>query len=138
LLHPWAFDLLLKEYYGSVEVMTRFTGAVGGAVDVSDIPFEVVDDSRPGVLKLAGELDMATAPVVAARLDGLDGGVELECSGLTFVDSSALRLFLAVQRDCQSRGATLTIVNPSRPVMQLLALTGLDSVLDVRPNGPAS
>ena len=107
-------------------------------MNTSDIPFEVADDSRPGVLKLAGELDMATAPAVAARLEGLDGGVELECSGLTFVDSSALRLFVTVHRACETRGATLTIVNPSRPVSQLLALTGLDSVLQVRRNGSAS
>lgn len=120
----------MKDVGGPVERSKAF-------VDPSEVAFAVFDDHRPGVLKLAGELDMATAPVVAERLDGCDGSVELECSGLTFVDSSALRLFLAVHRECQDRGASLTIVNPSPRVTQLLALTGLDSVLVVRRNGTA-
>jgi anti-anti-sigma factor len=98
----------------------------------------VIADNRPGSLTLAGELDMASASVVEARLDGLDGSVDLECSGVTFVDSSGLRLFVAIHRACEARGAKLTIVNPSGRVTQLLELTGLDSVLDVRRNGTES
>ena len=120
--------------YGSVEVMERFVEGSGGAVDTSGVPL-VLEESRPGVLKLSGELDVATAPMVAVRLDGLDGAVELDCSGLTFADSSALRLLVAVHVDCRARGATLTIVNPSRCVIKLLELTGLESMLDVHRNG---
>ena len=44
-----------------------------------------------------------------------------------------LRLFVALRSECQARGSKLSIVRPSRCVVRLLALTGLDAVLDVQP-----
>ncbi len=97
----------------------------------------VVDEGRPGVVRLVGELDVAGVPEVKARLEGLDGHVEIDCSGLTFIDSYGLGLFVAVHRACDARGAKLMIVDPSPRVTQLLKLTGLDVALDVRRNGSA-
>jgi anti-sigma B factor antagonist len=86
----------------------------------------------PGAWWLLGELDVAGVPEVQARLVGVDGDVDLDCSGLTFIDASGLRLFVAVDNACQDRGAKLAIVNPSRCVIRLLVLTGLDAGLGVR------
>ena len=58
--------------------------------------------SPAGRLRLLGELDLAGVPEVWAELAGVDGDVELDCSGLTFIDAAGLRLFVAVQR-CVSR-----------------------------------
>jgi anti-sigma B factor antagonist len=106
-------------------------------MDGTAAPVVVVDDGRPGAVRLVGELDLAGVPVVQARLEGLNGNVELDCSGLTFIDSSGLGLFVAVHRACRARGAELMIVDPSPRVTQLLELTGLDTVLAVRRNGTA-
>ena len=106
-------------------------------MDGSAAVLVVMDDGRPGVVRLVGELDVAGAPEVRARLEGLDGDVEIDCSGLTFIDSSGLGLFVAVHRACDARGAKLMIVDPSPRVSQLLELTGLNAVLDVRRNGSA-
>ena len=88
-------------------------------------------------MRLFGELDIASVCDVWARLDGREGDVELDCAGLTFIDASGLRLFVAAQAACEARGAKLTIVNPSRCVVRLLALTGLDAVLGVRAESSA-
>ena len=88
-------------------------------------------------LRLFGELDLASVRDVWARLDGGDGDVELDCAGLTFIDAAGLRLFVAVQAACRARGAKLSIVRPSRCVVRLLELTGLDAVLDVRAESSA-
>jgi anti-sigma B factor antagonist len=104
---------------------------------VDDSAALVVDDCRPGVVRLVGGLDVAGVPDVRARVDGLDGDLEIDCSGLTFIDASGLGLFVAIHRACDARGAKLMIVDPSPRVVQLLELTGLDAVLDVRRNGSA-
>ena len=104
-------------------------------MDRSSVPFAVEVDGEPGLLKLMGELDLATAPVLEASLGDVDGAIELECSELTFVDSAGLRLLLAIHATCRGRGAKLTIVNPSRQVTQLLELTRLDGELDLRWDG---
>jgi anti-sigma B factor antagonist len=92
--------------------------------------------SEPALARLCGELDLAAVVTVRHRLVGADGDVDLDCSGLTFIDASGLRLFVAVHQACEGRGAKLAIVNPSRCVMRLLALTGLDNVLTVRRMTP--
>ena len=70
-------------------------------------------------------------------LIGWSGDVEVDCAGLTFIDASGLRLFVALHNACQARGAKLSIVSPSRCVVRLLELTGLDAVLDVRAESSA-
>ena len=97
----------------------------------------VVEQVRPGSVRLLGELDAAGVPEVWAQLAAVDGDVELDCSGLTFIDASGVRLFVAVQAACRARGAKLSIVNPSRCVVRLVELTGLDAMLDVRAESSA-
>ena len=86
----------------------------------------------PGVWYLCGELDANGVPQLSDRLIGVvEGDVTLDCSGLTFLDSSGLALFVAIHRACQARGAKLAIVNPSPCVIRLLELTGLSTLLTV-------
>ena len=98
--------------------------------------FTVVS-GRTGRLQLLGELDAVAVPAVWARLEGVDGDVALDCAGLTFIDASGVRLFVALHAACRSRGARLSIVDPSRCVLRLLDVTGLAAALDVRVDCPA-
>ena len=90
-----------------------------------------------GRLRLFGELDVSEVPRVRACLDGSDGDVELDCSGLGFIDAAGLGLFVELDAECRARSAQLLIINPSRCVIRLLELTGLDSLLSAAAgNGP--
>ena len=97
----------------------------------------VAEQVRPGRVRLLGELDAAGVPEVWAQLAAVDGDLELDCAGLTFIDASGVRLFVAVQDACRARGAKLSIVNPSRCVVRLVELTRLDAILDVRAESSA-
>jgi len=88
--------------------------------------------NTPTSARLSGELDLAAVAAVGRRVLEVDGDLELECSGLTFIDASGLRLLVAIHRGCEGRGGQLAIVNPARCVLRLLTLTGLDGVLTVR------
>ena len=80
--------------------------------------FEVTTLSgRPAV---RGELDLLTVPALEVWLGDLEGLTELDLSGVTFFDSSALRTFLSVRR----RNADMRIVNPSPAVVKVLEITG--------------
>lgn len=77
-----------------------------------------------GGLALEGELDMATADELRDRLNGAasNGHLELDFSGVTFMDSSGLRVLLelAQRRD----GAEpLVIKHPSRQVQRVLDIS---------------
>ena len=87
---------------------------------------------RLTVLKLCGEFDVAMVPKVRPRLAELDGDVEVDCAGLTFMGAAGITLLLEIHQRCAARGAKLTVVNAPRCVTRLLALTQLDGVFDVR------
>ena len=97
----------------------------------------VVEQAGPRRLCLYGELDMAGVAKVRDRLVAMTGDVELDCSGLRFIDAFGLRVFVAAHRCCEERGAKLTIVDPSPGVVRLLVLSNLDSVLDWRARSSA-
>jgi anti-sigma B factor antagonist len=94
-----------------------------------------IEEGRPGQVRLVGEVDIAGVPEIQARLERSGGSIEVDCSGVTFIDSSGLGMLVAVQRACSARGAKLSIVDPSPPMIHVLELTGLDNVLEVRRNG---
>jgi anti-anti-sigma factor len=85
----------------------------------------------PGMWQLSGELDGDTVRDLSGWLDEAEGDVTLDCSGLTFLDSSGLALFVSIRRACQERGAKMEIVNPSRCVTRLLELTDLSTLVAV-------
>ena len=99
----------------------------------------VWDPNSPAcrMVRACGTCAVSSTPpgyrMLSDRLTGVEGDVTLDCSGLTFLDSSGLALFVATQRACRARGAKLVIVNPSRCVIRLLELTG-----SVDPAGCAS
>ena len=107
--------------------MPNSLGTYGGVSDHTKLlEVELVGPQR---VCLSGELDIAGVSAVRSQLMAMTGDVELDCSGLTFIDACGLRVLVAAHRDSEARGAMLTIVHPSRCVVRLLALTGLDSLL---------
>lgn len=89
-------------------------------------------DVRPDrdrvIVRPMGEIDLATAPNVDASLRELvDSGfkrVVLDLRGVTFLDSTGLRLLVSWSQGAAMDGFDLGIVADSRPVLRLLELTG--------------
>jgi anti-sigma B factor antagonist len=82
-------------------------------------------------IQLAGELDVATAPVLASRADEVmpfGGDVWVDCSELTFADSTGLATLtrLAGALRAQERRLVLVDVRPVvRQAMDVLQITEL-------------
>ena len=93
--------------------------------------FTVVEH-RAGRFRLVGELDTVSVGAVRDRFVRLGGDVELECSEVSFIGSSGLQLLLAIRAACEAGGGHLVLVNPSRCVVRLLALSGLNVVFTTR------
>lgn len=76
-----------------------------------------------GAFALRGELDMASADEVSARLRAAPTAADLtlELSGLTFMDSTGLDVFLEAAGTRDS-GSCVVLNNPSAPVARLLEI----------------
>jgi anti-anti-sigma factor len=97
-----------------------------------------VDGRHPAVVRMIGELDLAGAPRLESVLSGLDGDVDLDCSGLDFIDAAGLRAFQKAQDECAARRCTLVLVDPSPAVNRLLRMLELDTLFPVRQTREAS
>ena len=93
-------------------------------------PLAVVTASDDGWLIASGEIDMVSAPKLAAALDEGDyAGVDLDA--VTFMDVSGLRVLLEAARRAESAGRRFAVARPSPPIRRILQLTAIDQTLEV-------
>ena len=86
------------------------------------------------VLRLRGELDLATASELSEQLGRAerDGSVVVvDLRGLEFMDSTGVALLANADRRARERGGRLVVVRGGRQVQRLLELTGLDRCLEI-------
>ena len=78
-------------------------------------------------LRLDGELDLATAPLLTEALLDLasEREVHLDLALLTFLDSSGLHVIMALTRPMDGN-RSVVLINPSTAVMRCLEITGID------------
>jgi anti-sigma B factor antagonist len=78
-------------------------------------------------LRLEGELDLATAPLLKEALVdlGSERAVHLDLALLTFLDSSGLQVIVALAQSLDGN-RSVVLVNPSTAVRRCLEITGID------------
>jgi anti-anti-sigma factor len=103
---------------------------------VDDDPLLRVDEGHDEhgtlLLRLRGELDMSTVPVLQARLQAASEANEpvvLDLAELDFVDSSGLRLFIAARLGRKQDGWSVALRNAGKTVRRTFAVAGLDPSL---------
>jgi stage II sporulation protein AA (anti-sigma F factor antagonist) len=85
----------------------------------------------PGSVRVlpVGDLDMASAPALEARLAQVwDSGARnlvLDLSRLRFMDSTGLRLILAWDARCREDGCAIRLVPGPRAVQRVFEVTGM-------------
>jgi anti-anti-sigma factor len=90
------------------------------------------------IVGLEGDLDVNVAPLARSHLsDAIDRAVAheihrvvLDASAVAFCDSTGLSILLGASEEASQRGVALTLREVSEPVRELLALTGVDQLLD--------
>ncbi|MER6788441.1 STAS domain-containing protein [Streptomyces sp. NPDC000658] len=97
------------------------------------------------VITVAGDMDLRTHPHLAQAASLVPAHcttLEMDLSGVSFMDSSGLNLFLLLRRRLQAQGGRLTVTGLRRQPRHLLALTGTRRLLTAdtaeqhRPSAP--
>jgi anti-anti-sigma factor len=95
---------------------------------MSDMGTELVITAIEGGLELVGEIDARTAPALNDRLTqhlASAPGVRLDVRGVTFMDSSGLRVLLGATEASRANGGDLVLLSPTPIVIRLLDISGL-------------
>lgn len=80
---------------------------------------------------ITGDVDLAAYPVLQAEADswtGTDTDVVLDCSQVTFMDSMGLRVLVQIHQTVTDASHTLTLTDPSTPVLRVLELAGVQQL----------
>ena len=88
------------------------------------------------VVVLTGELDLAAAPILRARIDETDAGAALvlDLEETTFIDSAVLKELLRARAELAAADAGLVLAGVSTPVRRLLDLTRTYELFDHAPD----
>lgn len=99
--------------------------------DFALTPFRV--SARVYVLEVGGELDLYTAPRLSSQVGELialgAAGLVVDLTETTFIDSTALHVFLDAKKRVHAKGGELVVVCPSPHVRRIFEITGIDGLL---------
>jgi anti-anti-sigma factor len=94
----------------------------------------VTVERRKDVIVVSGQIDAGSAEEFDARCsklaDEIGGDVTLDMTGVLFIGSSGIGALIALRTRLLRRKRNLTVI-PSRPVLDVLEVAGLDEVVDL-------
>ncbi|HEX2577506.1 MAG TPA: STAS domain-containing protein [Aquihabitans sp.] len=107
---------------------------MGASEDVLGVQFD--RSGRQLTVYLDGELDLTSAPAFADAVIEECGddvsSLTLDVSTLTFCDSAGLAAIVRIQEEAAAQGKKLILYQPGPLLRRLLAVTKVDSVVDIR------
>ena len=96
---------------------------------------ETVEDGGLVKLVLRGELDLSTVAKVEEELRRAEAAkppvLVMDLAGLTFLDSTGLRLIVTADQRARDQGRRLTVVKGSDTVQRVFSITRLDERLEM-------
>jgi anti-sigma B factor antagonist len=104
---------------------------------VTDLQLDrIASSGTTATVRVAGDVDMASAPRLRALLEELVGSgvgrIVLDCRELSFLDSSGIGVLVAARARMGDDGE-LVLQSPPRHVRKVLDITGMGAHVSVVP-----
>jgi anti-anti-sigma factor len=98
-----------------------------------EVTVEPSSDGVATVVRIEGDLDVATCSELEAALESADvrKRVVVDLSRCTFLDSSAVRALVHAARSAGTAGGTVALVTQDPGILRVLAIARVDSMLPV-------
>jgi anti-sigma B factor antagonist len=114
----------------------RLTSAgVSTGVDPGQLAVDVAGGSGEYEMRLRGELDMSTAPLLREEFQRLSAEVAprvtVDLSGLGFVDSTGLSVLISALKRFRAEGGDMVLRAPTPSILRVLEITGLTEVFAI-------
>ena len=85
-------------------------------------------------IRVAGEIDAASAPLLAEALEQCNGSpVCVDLANVTFMDSSGVAVLVAAHKRAAEHNLELTIANAAPHMLKVLEIANLDHLLNREP-----
>ena len=84
---------------------------------------------------LEGSLDTAAAPEAEKAMSPLNDvegkDIIIDCTGLEYISSAGLRIFLGILQNAQEKGGHVYIKNVNDKVRTIFAITGFSNIFEL-------
>jgi anti-sigma B factor antagonist len=99
-------------------------------------------DSRPVVIAPEGEIDLNSSGLVKQQLEPVIGDkrpcVVIDLSGVSYIDSSGLAVFIEAMQRVQAYGGTFVLCGLRESVSHIFNIARLDQVFRIFPDRAAA
>jgi anti-anti-sigma factor len=100
-----------------------------------DLDLSTSHDQDRAVVSVGGEVDLETASQLGdhalAALQDVSPHLVLDLTGVTFMDSTGLKVLLSIQRRADLAGGSFALAGAGNSVRKVLSLTGLDQTFAI-------
>jgi anti-anti-sigma factor len=111
-------------------------------VNPDQLTIEIVPSGDRVTLRLSGEIDMHTAPhlreATLCATRQFSPVLALDLADVDFMDSTGVEVLVSTRRRIDLEGGRLKLLNPSRPVLRVLEVTGLDRLFEIEDTATSS
>ena len=87
-------------------------------------------------VQLIGRLDTPASQEVSEKLEPImanaSGTIVLDCTEMSYISSSGLRIFLSLRKAAASQGGKIIVKNISDDIRQVFMMTGFLNLFEVR------
>jgi anti-sigma B factor antagonist len=103
-----------------------------------DLSISRTDHGERTVMRLAGEIDVYTAPLVREKLDEQirkgRNDLVLDLTDVSFLDSTGLGVLVGRLKHARTTGGSLCLFGADDRVLRVFSITGLDKVFEIYPD----
>ena len=94
----------------------------------------IYEEDGKMIAAFEGRLDTAAAVLCAQYVEPLnntDKDIVLECSNLSYISSSGLRIFLNIRKNAATKGKKVTVKNINDEIRKVFQMTGFMSLFEI-------
>ena len=95
----------------------------------------ITESKETTTVRFVGRLDTPAASEVTQAvqplLDKADGTIVLDCSEMTYISSSGLRIFLTIRKAAAAQGGKIIIQGLSNEIRQVFMMTGFLNLFEI-------
>ena len=98
----------------------------------------IIEVSKTNMVSIRGEIDIYSIEkfrdTIEEKIKTQASEIILDCSELSYMDSTGMGVLIEIRNKTKELGQKIIMMNPRPNIRKLLALTGVDKIIEIVDN----